>query len=51
MNDVIEKYMSLSHNLYVDGNYRKSSSSLSFDVVDPATEIKIGEIAEATLRK
>ena len=48
MNDVIEKYLSLSHNLYVDGNYRKSSSSLSFDVVDPATEIKIGEIAEAT---
>ena len=48
MNEVIEKYLGLSLNLYIDGKYTKSSSSSSFDVVDPATEIKIGEIAEAT---
>ena len=48
MNEVIEKYLGLSLNLYVDGKYTKSSSSSSFDVIDPATEIKIGEIAEAT---
>ena len=51
MNEVIEKYLGLSLNLYIDGKYTKSSSSSIFDVVDPATEIKIGEISLGILRE
>ena len=48
MNEVIEQYLNLSHNLYVNGKYQKSSSTSGLEVIDPATEIKLGEIAETT---
>ena len=48
MNEVIEKYLNLSHNLYVNGKHQKSSSTSGLEVIDPATEIKLGEIAETT---
>jgi betaine-aldehyde dehydrogenase len=37
---------SLSGKLYIGGRYVESRAADSIDVIDPATEIKIGEIAE-----
>lgn len=49
MNNITERYLTLSHNLYINGQHQKSSSASGLNVIDPATEIKLGEIAESTL--
>jgi len=45
---VLERFSELSSNIYVGGGFRTSKSSTGIDVIDPATETKIGEIAETT---
>lgn len=44
----IEDFSRLSRHLYVDGKFVPSRSSQSFDVVDPATEERLGTIADAS---
>ena len=39
----------LSGNCYIDGAFRKSASGAGHDVVDPATEDTIGEIADCAM--
>ncbi len=41
----------LSRNLYLDGRMVESESDETFPVVDPATEERLGEVAEATDRE
>jgi len=48
MENVLKKISQLSNNLYVNGNYTSSTSTSSIEVIDPATENKLGEIAEST---
>lgn len=48
MENVLKKFTQLSNSLYVNGNYTSSTSTSSIDVIDPATENKLGEIAETT---
>lgn len=45
---VEEEFRQLSGALYVGGTYITSSASGRFDVIEPATEEKIGEIADAS---
>ncbi|HCX87393.1 MAG TPA: aldehyde dehydrogenase [Gammaproteobacteria bacterium] len=49
MSDVLRKFDDLSGKVFVGDNYRSSTSSDRFDVINPATEEKIGEIADTTL--
>ncbi|XWN32361.1 MAG: aldehyde dehydrogenase family protein [Devosia sp.] len=48
MSSVLNRLSALSKHIYVDGAYVKSSATNGHDVIDPATESVIGEIAEAT---
>lgn len=48
MSDVLKKFNDLSGKVFVGDSYRSSTSSNRFDVIDPATEEKIGEIADIT---
>lgn len=43
---VLEKFSDLSSKIYLGGKLRKSDSDTGIDVIDPATENKLGEIAE-----
>lgn len=44
----IEDFTRLSGHLYVDGKFIASRSSLKFDVIDPATEERLGVVADAS---
>ena len=44
----IEEFDRKSHRILLDGEYRRSESTQSHDVIDPATENVIAEIAETT---
>jgi betaine-aldehyde dehydrogenase len=44
----IDDFKRLSGKLFVDGNWVASASTAQFDVIDPATEDRIGHIADAT---
>jgi len=45
---VLERFSDLSSKIYVGGQYRSSSATTGIDVIDPATEDKIGVIPETT---
>jgi acyl-CoA reductase-like NAD-dependent aldehyde dehydrogenase len=45
----LEYFKSLSGTLSIDGEVRPSQSTVRIPVIDPATEDKIGEIADATV--
>lgn len=45
---VLERFSDLSSKIYVGGQYRASASTTGIDVIDPATEAKLGEIPETT---
>jgi acyl-CoA reductase-like NAD-dependent aldehyde dehydrogenase len=47
MTTVLQRMGDLSGKLYVGGDYRASAATQRIEVIDPATEAKIGEIAEA----
>ncbi len=44
----IDDFKRLSGKLFVDGNWVASASTAQLDVIDPATEDRIGHIADAT---
>ena len=44
----IEELRRLSGSYYIDGGFRKSASGAGHDVIDPATEDAIGEIADCS---
>ena len=44
----IQEFDRKSHSILLDGEYRRSESTQSHDVIDPATENVIAEIAETT---
>ncbi len=44
----LKKIQELSGCHYVEGRFTKSMSTKSFDVIDPATEMVIGSVADAT---
>lgn len=44
----LDDFARLSGKLFVDGAWVKSSSPTQFDVIDPATEEVIGQVADAT---
>ena len=46
---VLSEFDHKSHSILIDGEYRRSESSESRAVIDPATEDIIGEIAETTV--
>jgi acyl-CoA reductase-like NAD-dependent aldehyde dehydrogenase len=46
--DVLADFQWLSGKLFVDGNFVSSGASRHFDVTDPATEDRLGQIADAT---
>lgn len=46
--DAIEELERLSGSLYLDGSFVASDALQRFDVIDPATENRIGSIADAT---
>ena len=41
---VLDRFSEISSKIYMDGKFYKSQSTESIDVIDPATENKIGEI-------
>ena len=43
-----EELRPLSGSYYIDGGFRKSASGAGHDVIDPATEDAIGEIADCS---
>ena len=45
---VLERFSELSSKIYVGGQYRASAATTGIDVIDPATEDKLGEIPETT---
>ena len=45
---VLEEFDHKSHTILLDGEYRRSEATESRNVIDPATEIVIAEIAETT---
>ena len=46
--NVLEQISELNSKIYIGGEYRKSNATSSIDVIDPATEQKLGEIPETT---
>lgn len=46
--NAIETFAALSGKLFVGGAYRRSEASDHLDVIEPATEDRIGQIADAT---
>ena len=44
----IEELRRLSGSYYIDGGFSKSASGAGHDVIDPATEDTIGEIADCS---
>jgi betaine-aldehyde dehydrogenase len=44
----IDDFSRLSGRLFVDGHFVESSSTTQLDIIDPATEDRIGSIADAT---
>ena len=46
--NVLEQISELNSKIYIGGEYRKSEATSSIDVIDPATEQKLGEIPETT---
>ncbi len=47
----LEEIKQLSGNIFVGGQAQRSSATEALDVIDPATENKLGEIAETTTRE
>ncbi len=45
---VLDRFSEISSKIYMDGKFYKSQSTESIDVIDPATENKIGEIPETS---
>ena len=45
---VLKRFSDLSAKIYVGGEYRQSDSPTSIDVIDPATEDRLGVIPETT---
>jgi betaine-aldehyde dehydrogenase len=45
---VLENFSEISSKIYVNGKYSKSTSTNSIEVIDPATENRLGEIPETT---
>ena len=45
---VLEKMQSLSGQVFIDGQFRASDATKGFDIIDPATENRIGEYAESS---
>ena len=45
---VLDRFNEISSKIYMDGKFYKSQSTESIDVIDPATENKIGEIPETS---
>jgi acyl-CoA reductase-like NAD-dependent aldehyde dehydrogenase len=46
---VLQEFKGLSGGLFIDGVFRASASTLRSPVIDPATEDRIGEVADATV--
>jgi len=46
--DVLSEFDLKSHSILIDGEFRRSESTDSLDVIDPATEDVIAQIAETT---
>ncbi len=44
----LQEFKSLSGGLFIDGAFRPSGSTVRSPVIDPATEDRIGEVADAT---
>ncbi|WP_294607558.1 aldehyde dehydrogenase family protein [uncultured Roseovarius sp.] len=47
MGDVMQRMKDLSNHVYIDGAFRLSSGSKSCDVIEPATEIVLGSVAQS----
>ena len=45
---VLSEFDHMSHTILVDGEFRRSEASESRDIIDPATEIVIGQVAETS---
>ena len=45
---VLERFNEMSSKIFVDGQLRPSASTTVIDVIDPATEDRLGEIPETT---
>ena len=45
---VLEDFGRLTGNIFLGGHHRKSLATEALDVIDPATEHKLGEVAETT---
>ena len=45
---VLEDFGRLTGNIFLGGHNRKSLATEALDVIDPATEHKLGEVAETT---
>ena len=48
---VLEDFRRLTGNIFLGGKNRKSLAAEALDVIDPATENKLGEVAETTGHK
>ncbi|GJL81357.1 MAG: aldehyde dehydrogenase [marine bacterium B5-7] len=49
MSEVLERFRNLSGKVFVGGEFRSSKASNRFDVINPATEEQLGEIADTTM--
>ena len=48
MTNVLTELKSVSGKFYFDGEFQKSESIIGFNVIDPATELVIGNVLETT---
>ncbi|MEX0807694.1 MAG: aldehyde dehydrogenase family protein [Dongiaceae bacterium] len=44
----LQEFGKLSGHIYVGGEFQKSGGKLAFDVIDPATEDRVGQLADTT---
>ena len=45
---LLDSFSEVSSKIYLNGKFRESKSTSTIDVIDPATENRLGEIPETT---